>query len=33
MEVALLSGHGIPAARAAQLIASANQIRAVQGCH
>jgi hypothetical protein len=31
-QVALLSGGGIPAAQAAQLVASANRIKAVQGC-
>jgi hypothetical protein len=32
-QVALLSGHGIPAVQATQLVASANQIKNVQGCH
>jgi HYR domain-containing protein len=31
-QMALASGHGIPAAQAAQFVADANRIRAVQGC-
>jgi hypothetical protein len=32
-QVTLLSGRGIPVAQATQLVAAANRIRAVQGCH
>ena len=32
-QVTLMSGKTIPAAQATQLVTSANQIKAVQGCH